>query len=123
MERIEEFSREGKNFVYIDLSGITSDAGFLEVTKAAESAIAKYPEHSVYTITNIADVRFDSRTKEIAAKYTANNEPYVKSGVVIGLDGIKKMLVDAVLRLSGRKNLTFAFTKNGAIEIILKSQQ
>jgi len=120
MGRIEEFTQAGKNFVYIDFSGLASDQDFLEVMKVAEPVISKYPEQSVYTITNIANLRFDSHTKEIAAKYTENNKPYVKCGVIIGLDGIKKMMAHTVMKLSGRTNLSFAFSKEGAIDWILK---
>jgi len=122
MERIEEFTKNGKNFVYIDFSGLAQDQDFSEVIKLAEPAIAKYPEHSVYTITNIANLRFDSHTKELAAIYTEHNKPYVKYGVIIGLDGIKKMMAHAVFKLSGRSNYNFAFSKEGAIEWLLKQE-
>jgi len=120
MERVEVFTQAGKNFVYIDFSGLSSDDDFLEVIKIAEPAISKHPEHSVYTITNISNLRFDTHTKEIAAKYTGNNKPYVKYGVVIGLDGIKKMMAHAVFKLSGRSNFSFAFSREGAIEWLLQ---
>jgi len=122
MERVEEFSLAGKNIVYIDFSGLYTDQAFLEVIKKAEPAIARHPEQSVYTITNVANLRFDSHTKEIAATYTAHNKPYVKHGIVIGLDGIKKMMAHAVFKLSGRSNFSFAFSKEGAIEWILKQE-
>jgi len=120
MERVEEFSQAGRNFVYIDFSGLSSDTDYRDVIKAAEPVIAKYPENSVYTITNIANLRFDTHTKEIAAKYTEHNKPYVKYGVIIGLDGIKKMMANAVMKLSGRANLYFAFSREGAIEWLLQ---
>jgi len=120
MERVEEFTREGKSFVYIDFSGLSSDKDFLEVIKMAEPAIAKHPEASVHTITNIANLKFDSHTKEIAAKYTEHNKPYVNSGVIIGLDGIKKMMARTVMKLSGRANLEYAFSKERAIEWLLE---
>jgi hypothetical protein len=125
MKRIEEFSRDGKNFVYIDYSGITSHSEFLKIAGEIEAVIAKYPEKSLYTITNVENVRFDSHSKEIVRKYMEFNKPYVKYGVVIGLDGIKKMLVTAVMKLSGRTNMHFAFSKECAIEWLLKydSQQ
>lgn len=120
MERFEEFSHDGKNFVYINFSGLTSDNEFLAVTDVIKDVIAKYPEQSVYTITNIENVRFDTNSKEIVAKYMEHNKPFVKYGVVIGLDGIKKMLVQTILKLSGRENLLFAFTKDKAIELLLQ---
>lgn len=120
MGRIEEFTQAGKNFIYIDFSGLATDREFVEVINMAEPVISKYPEHSVYTITNIANLKFDTHTKEIASRYAENNKPYVKYGVIIGLDGIKKMMAQTVLKISGRTNFSYAFSKEGAIEWLLQ---
>ena len=120
MERVEVFTQNGKNIVSIDFSGLAADEDFLEVIKQATPVIAKYPEQSVYTITNIANLRFDSNTKEIAAKYMEQNKPYVKYGVLIGLDGIKKMMARTVMKISGRTNMYFTFTKEQAIEWLMQ---
>ena len=122
MERVEEFTKDGKTIVFIDFSGFSSDTDFLEVIRKAEPIISAHPEGSVYTITNIANLKFDSHTREIAAKYMGNNKPYVKYGVIIGLDGIKKMMARAVMKLSGRTNMEFAFTRENAIEIIARHE-
>jgi len=122
MKRIDEFTLNGKNFVYIDFSGLTSDNDYLEAVKLAQSVIAKYPEQTVYTITNISNLKFDTHTKEIAAKYVEHNKPYVKYGVIIGMDGIKKMMALTVMKLSGRKNYSFAFSKEKAIEWLLQQE-
>ena len=117
--RIEEFTRDGKNFMYIDLSDLKTNDDFIKVTTGIiEPAIEKYPEQSLYTITNIENIRFDLDSKRIVAKYMAHNKPYVKCGAVIGLDGIKKILVSGVLGLSGRKNIIFAFSKEQAIDML-----
>jgi len=120
MERIEEFTLEGKNFMYIDFSNLKSNRDFMQTTKSIEPLMEKYPENSLYTITNIENVRFDTESKEIVAKYMEHNKPYVKYGAVIGLDGIKKVFASTVFKLSKRNNMSFAFSKDKAIEWLLK---
>jgi len=120
MERVEEITCGGKNIVYIDFTGLKSNEEFLETVKTIEPIIAKYPEKSVYTITNIQNIRFDSNSKHLIARYMENNKPYVKHGVIIGADGIKKMMVRIVMKLSGRTNMSYAFTKEGAVEKVLQ---
>ena len=122
MERIEEFTIDGKNFMYIDLSHLMANDEFVKITEVIEPLISKYPLSSLYTITNIENIRFDSKSKDMIAKYMSNNKPYVKYGAVIGLDGIKKKMVNLVSFMSGRKNLCFAFTKEQAIEMLLKKE-
>jgi len=119
-QRIEEFTRDGKNIIYYDLSDFKTNDEFLEFTKTAKDSITKYAEHSLFTIANIRDVKFDSETKNIMADWMEYNKPYVKFGTVIGFDGIKKIMVNAILKLSRRKNIAFISTKEQAIEFLLK---
>jgi len=121
-KRIEEFSIDGKNFMYIDLSGIQSNEEFANLIKMIELEITKYPEQSVYTITNIEGIMFDTESREIAAQYMKFNKPYVKHGAMIGIDGIKKIMVQTAMQLSERGNLLFAFTKEQAIELLLQRE-
>jgi len=119
-QRIEEFNQEGKDFVYYDLSNFETNDEFIEFTKAANERITKYAEHSLYTITNIRGVKFDSETKTIVADWMERNRPHVKYGAVIGFDGIKKIMVNAIFKICGRKNMTFSSSKEQAIEFLLK---
>jgi len=119
-QRIEEFKLEGKDFVYYDLSNFETNDEFIEFTKAANERITKYAERSLFTVTNIRGVKFDSETKTIVADWMERNKPYVKYGAVIGFDGIKKIMVNAIFKICGRKNMTFSSSKEQAIEFLLK---
>jgi len=120
--RIEEFVRNGKAFIYIDLSNLKTNDEFDKMTKIIEPAVAKYPENSLYTVTNIENIRIDTESKKNIVRYLKHNKPYVKYGAVIGLDGIKKLIVTTTLKLSGRNNIIFAFTKEQAIELLLRQE-
>jgi hypothetical protein len=118
--RLEEFTRDGKNFIYIDLSDIKKNEEFQEMFEIIKPIIEKYPEHSLYTITNIENIRYDSESKKLMVDYLEHNKPFVKFGAVIGLDGINKLMVTMSLKLSGRNDLVFAFTREQAVELLLK---
>lgn len=118
--RIEEFTIDGKNFLYFDLSEFKENDEYREFVEVAEKCIAKYAEYSLFTITNIRDVKFDSETKKIVAEWMKYNKPYVKQGAVIGFDGIKRMLVNAIFKMGGRKNMMFFPSREQAIEWLLK---
>jgi len=121
-ERIEEFTLEGKNFIYYDLSGFQNLEEYVQLIETAKSGIVKYPKHSALTITNIKNIRFDSSVKVAWAEWTAFNSHYVKYGAIFGADGIKKIMVNSALNISGRDNLNFVFTKEEAIEWLLKQK-
>jgi len=120
MEYIEEFTLDGKDFIYVDFSGLTSDMGYLARIEMALSVIMNYPLDSLYLIANAANVRFDSNTKKITAKYMTKLKPYIRYAVVIGTDGTKKLMITAAMNLVGVKNIHFAFTREKALEWLLK---
>ena len=119
MERIEEFTLDGKNFMYMDFSGISTDGDLIAQVELLKPVIAKYSENSLYTIANV-DIRFDSNTKKIAVSFLEHNKPYVRHGAVIGFDGVKKLMVIIAMRITGRTNVHFAYTKEDAINWLLK---
>ena len=119
-EYYEEFSLEGKSIIYIDFSHARSDEEFFTAFEKIEHAIAGYPECSIYTITNMAGVKIDTLYKDNFIKYGKHNKPYVKKAVIIGLDGVKKMIVASIFKTVGRGEFPVAFTKEKAIEWILQ---
>ena len=120
MKRYEEFSQDGKNFIYIDFSGIKKITEFENLITVLKPLIAKYPKNSIHMINNIEDIRFDSKSKEIMIEYAEHNKPYIKYVVVIGLDGIKKIMIKNIFEIIGRDNVHFAFSKEKAIEWLLE---
>jgi len=122
MERIDEFVLEGKNFMYIDVSGSMANSELIKLVETVMQAIAKYPANSLYTIANIEDLKVDSEVKNILAEFVGHNKLYVKYGAVIGIDGIKKTMARAMFKVSGRTNMHFAFSKEQAIEWLLQQE-
>ena len=120
MDRVEEFVQEGKSFIYVDLSGLKTVEDFSRQFDLIKPVISKYPEHSLYSITNIADTRFNAQIKDLILDYLKHNKRYLKYSVIIGIDGIKKMMIDILIKLSGRDNISCAFCKENAIEQALR---
>jgi len=122
MKITEEFIIEGKNFIYIDFSCIKKKEDRAKSLEEIKLIIAKYPANSLYTITNITDTRFDSEVKKMLVDYVSHNKPYVKCGAVIGVDGVKKIMVNSIYKITERTKMFFAFSKEHAIELLLKQE-
>ncbi|MDR2575025.1 MAG: hypothetical protein LBC52_01125 [Treponema sp.] len=116
MEHVEEFAVDGKNIVYIDFSNAISLNDFNVVIEQVKQAMPKYAEKSVCTITNMENVRFDSSIKDLFVNYVEFNKPYVKYGVAVGMDGIKKKMIEGILKLGGRSNFHFCFSREEAVK-------
>jgi len=120
MNRAEEFCRDGKNFVYIDFSGIKSHSEFKEAIDFTKPLISKHPRNSLYTVTNIENVRYNSNIKQVLLDYLDHKRDFVKYAAIFGLDGIKKTLATSLMKTCGRDGIIFTFSKEKAIELLLK---
>lgn len=105
MERIKLFEHEKKQIIYFDLSDIKTNAELSDVVENAKNAIKSFRHHSVYSITNINRIAFDTKTKEIAADWMAFNKPFVINAAFIGVIGMRKIMMTMVFALSNRTNV------------------
>jgi hypothetical protein len=115
-ERIELFDFEGKRFIYYDISRFKNNFQFKEFIAYAKTIIQQSPEQSLFSITNVEGVIYDTETKLIVAVWMDFNRPYIKFGAVIGLDGIKRIMVNSILKISGRNNMKFFRSKDEATQ-------
>jgi hypothetical protein len=120
-DRIEVFEENGKRFVSFDLSHFKSNTEFAELISLAKEKFKEYPpDAAFFSITNIEGVVYDTKTKEIVAQWMEYNRPYVKCGAVIGWDGLKKIMVNAILKMSGRHNMKFFRDRQEAVAWLSK---
>jgi len=119
MKRIEEFTRGGKNFVYIDFSGLQTNEEISRLIEQAKLTIHKNSPKSIYTITNFERLHFNKESKDLVVPYTESNKPYVIAGAIIGMDGLKKVMATTIFSLSGRKDLAILSSKEEAIQHLL----
>jgi hypothetical protein len=122
MRRIEEFVKYGKRYVYFDLSYFSSNEELHLLIELAKPVIEKYKKHSVYTIVNVEGIRFDTRTKELMAEWMRYNAPYVKHCIAVGMDGIKKIMLESLFAMSERRNVDTAATKEQAVEMLKQKE-
>jgi hypothetical protein len=115
--RIEQFDFAGKRFIYYDISHFRNNHQFREFVACAKEAIQRYPrDQSLFSITNVEGVMYDSETKIICAGWMDFNRPYIRQGAVIGLDGIKRIMVNAVMKICGRSNMKFFRARDEAVK-------
>jgi len=120
MEYVEEFERDGKKFICVDFSWLETDKNYTERLETTMSYITKYPKKTLHMTVNVEGVIFDSNTKRITAKYMKDIMPYIKGAAVYGVDGITKMMIITAMKMGAPLNLYFTFSKEKAIERLLR---
>jgi hypothetical protein len=106
MDRVAFINHNAKELLFLDFSNCKAGDVFL-VIDGAKKAICTRPENSVLTLTNVTNMRFDDRVTAQMKELTVHNKPYVKAAAVVGVEGVKKIILNAVMLFSKRKFHTF----------------
>ncbi|MFB6203459.1 MAG: hypothetical protein ABEK01_03115 [Candidatus Nanohaloarchaea archaeon] len=116
MVKFEKIEHRGKEIHRLDLSGASPEK-MDEVREAAdemEESVRSEPEDSVLALTVVEDASYDSemlgRIKELAD----NDRPYVKRSAVVGVEGLRKVALQGVIRYSGREDFEIFDTEEEA---------
>jgi hypothetical protein len=106
MAGVAFINHNGKELLFLDFSNCKAGDVFLVIDEA-KKAIRTRPENSVLTLTDVTNMRFDDRVTEQMKAFTAHNKPYVRAAAVVGVEGVKKIIMSAVMLFSRRKFHTF----------------
>jgi hypothetical protein len=108
MNRTKIIDYNGKKIFFIDFS----DLQFIDQVKAVAEEIKKYvpqqPPNSIYSLTTIEGMHFNNSIKEVFTELAKLNKPYVKAGAIVGVDGLKQILFNGIMKLSGRDMKSFS---------------
>ena len=107
MGRVQMVAHKGKQIVYLDFSGCKV-AELHPIIEEAKRMIASQPKESALVLSNVTDTEISRDTSALMKDFTTHNKPYVKASAIIGVDGLKKIIYNAVQAVSGRHISSFA---------------
>lgn len=102
MERCKVITHRGKDIVFMDFTKLSTLSEIEAVITEGIRLIRTQPEGSVFTITDITDMYFNTEISEAFKSFTHGNKPYVKAGAVIGVTGLKRIMYNGIMKFSGR---------------------
>jgi hypothetical protein len=101
VKRIQVIDYKGKEIIYLDFSDCNVGEIF-QVIEMAEKIIRIQPLNSVLTLTNVSGTKYNREVIQAMKEFVNDNKPFVKAGAVVGIDGLKRVVYDAITRFSGR---------------------
>jgi hypothetical protein len=109
----------GKKVIVVDCSNMNAlQASQIESTlQEAHTQVVKQGLKSAYIITNITKTGFNNNIKEAFQNFSTKNTPYVKESVIVGVEGLNKIIYLGIKALTGR-NFVLADTMEEAKNII-----
>lgn len=106
MERVQFIQHKGRKILHLDFSDCKSPE-VLQIIEQAKHTIKSQSHRSVYTLTDVTNTAFNSAVSDAMKEFVLHNKPYVAASAVVGVTGLKQIIFNAVMKLSGRKLTAF----------------
>jgi hypothetical protein len=106
LKRVAFIDHQGTKILSLDFTGCELEQ-IVVVVQEAKRVIAAEPKNSLLTLTNVADAHTNAAVTLVMKEFTAHNKPFVKAAAVIGLDGFRRFVFEAVIKFSGRNLVVF----------------
>jgi hypothetical protein len=106
-ERTRFIAHRGMEILLYDFAGLDDVEEGLRVVQAARPRILGRPPVSVRTLVNVKDARFDTRIARALQDLARHNKPFVLASAVVGLSGLQRVILQAVMRATRRTFATF----------------
>lgn len=90
-----------KEILYLDFSYCTMDE-FFQVIDLARKIIRVQKHNSVLTLTNVSGTKYNREMIQALKEFANDNKPFVKAGAIIGVEGLKKIAYDAIIKFTKR---------------------
>ena len=119
MREPQFISREGIPILYVDFSIMKTKEEVLDLISLAKKSISIRPPKSIFTLTNLSNMYFNTEVYTAISDYARMNEPYVKASAVVGLSGLMMIFYNGFLKLSKRDVRAFS-TEEEAVNYLLE---
>jgi hypothetical protein len=101
MERVKFIIHKWRQILLLDISHCSLDE-VIKIIDEAMGVIRSQPESSLLVLTNVTGAGYDLRVIEKLKESAGGNKPYVRASAVVGLDGLQKVVYNAVTIFSRR---------------------
>jgi len=101
-------THKGKRIFFVDLLGFgRQSAALREELMQAEAVAYQQPGGSLLVLTDVRDTILSSEVMDFVKESSARATKHVRKEAIIGITGIRQVLLDAVSRFSGQQFATF----------------
>lgn len=104
--RVRVLEHEGRAVVLVDASNLDLEAA-RQVFVDERAAVAAQPRGAALTLTDVTGTAFDDALVAVVRETVALNAPYVKAGAVVGVTGLKKIVLNTLNLVTSRNIRAF----------------
>jgi hypothetical protein len=114
MKPFESIYYRGKTIIIVDISNTKPEEAIIAL-REAQQQIALLPLKSVLILTEVTNAIYNKESAKAMKEFAAKNTPFVKASAVVGADGFRAVLLEAV-RLLTRREIKACKNRDEAME-------
>ena len=108
MERTRFIDHGGRQILFMDFSGVISNAEALRIIEEARQFVAAQPRTPrLLTLVNVSGSHFDGNIVDALKALAKHNGPWVLAGAVVGMSGLQRVVYRIINSFSGRRLAAF----------------
>jgi hypothetical protein len=122
MERTLNINHQGKNIYYMDFGSLQKVEEINSVIAEAKQYIQKQTPSSILALTNLEGMHFNNQIKELFTDFVKGNKPYVKASAIIGIHGLKQIVFNGIMKITGRDLRSFSDIESAKTFLVSQCQ-
>jgi hypothetical protein len=112
MPRIEFILHKGVRILDLDIRGSKDIDQNIAAFRLAQELAIKEPLKSLRLLTDVTEAHFTTEAVSILKEFSKSTTPYMKASAVAGVIGVKWIIIQSLLKLTGRDIKLFDTREN-----------
>ena len=119
MPSLQWIQHAGKRILYTDIASQNTEE-LLDIVELIKAEIKNEPPNSLLCLCNVKNGKTNAEINKGVKDLVKFVDPYMKMIVVIGLDGLQKILYNSVRMFIRNKNLTVKNSREEALAFLVE---
>lgn len=103
----------------MDIASQTTEE-FIDITERIKKVVVKEPPKSIYGLIYVKDGKFNNEINQTIKEFAKYCDPYVKVVASVGVEGLMKIVHNAVIMFTGNKSIVLKKTKEEALDWLVE---
>jgi hypothetical protein len=100
-------THKGKEILFQDFSGLKTAEEVNAVINESRVYFRSQPIGTAMSLANIQEMHFNNQIKDLFMNFVRENKPYMKASAIIGVTGLKQVVFNGIMKLTGRDVKSF----------------
>jgi len=104
---IEWIQHKGKRILYVKYSDLSTDEALAQIRKATQTLVDSHDRNNL-TLSDVRDAHIDQDFVDLSKAQGKISKDYTKKAAIVGVEGVRKILLKAVNMVSGNPREPFS---------------